>query len=169
MPPPSAFDDGPHTQVFSAAGFSSRPRGPSIPPVSECTCRSAELASSAGPELSLSLPELCALACRNADSDPRDVSHCRLVSPFGFSPSSSGLPFETALTGSLPPPVPPFGFSPPRLMGCHCTWLLSVRLALMFLVAPDAARAQVGKVRGAHVSPVTVTGCAPMRPQLALG
>ena len=104
---------GPHTQVFFAAGVSSRPRGPSIPPVSDCTCRSAELASSAGPELSPSLPGLCALACRNADSDPREVSHCRSVSPLGFSPPSPrGLPFDAAVTGLLPPPVPPFGFSP---------------------------------------------------------
>ena len=56
---------------------------------------------------------MCALTCKNADSDPRDGVHCRLVSPFGFSPPSpSGLPFETASTGSLTPLVPPFGFSP---------------------------------------------------------
>ena len=113
MPPPSASDGGPHTQMSFAAGGPSRPKGPSISPVSDGTCRSAEPAPSLDHALPLSLPDVCALTCENADSDPRDGVHCRSVSPFGFSPPSpSGLPFETASTGSLPPLVPPFGFSP---------------------------------------------------------
>ena len=113
MPPPSASDDGPHTQMSFAAGGPSRPKGPSISPVSDGTCRSAEPAPSLDLALPPSLPVVCALTCKNADSDPRDGVHSRSVSPFGFSPPSpSGLPFETASTGSLPPLVPPFGFSP---------------------------------------------------------
>ena len=113
MPPHAASDDGPHTQMSFAAGGPSRPKGPSISPVSDGTCRSAEPAPSLDLALPPSLPVVCALTCKNADSDPRDGVHSRSVSPFGFSPPSpSGLPFETVSTGSLPPHVPPFGFSP---------------------------------------------------------
>ena len=101
-----------------AAGGPSRPKGPSISPVSDGTCRSAEPAPSLDHALPPSLPDVCALTCEHDDSDPRDGVHCRLISPFGFSPPSpSGLPFEAASTGSLTPPVPPFGFSPPSPSG----------------------------------------------------
>ena len=113
MPPPSDSDDGPHTQMSFAAGGPSRSKGPSISPVSDGTCRSAEPAPSLDHALPPSLPVVCAFTCKNADSDPRDGVHCRSVSPFGFSPPSpSGLPFDIVSTGSLPPLVPPFGFSP---------------------------------------------------------
>ena len=111
-PLPSAFDDGLHTQVSFAAGGSSRPRGPCISPVSDCTCRSAEHAPAVDPALPLSLPGLCALG-RSAESDLREVPPCQSVSPFGFCPPSpSGSLLGSVAVGLLPNPVPPLGFSP---------------------------------------------------------
>ena len=116
-PLPSAFDDGLHTQVSFAAGGSSRPRGPCMSPVSDCTCRIAEHAPSVDPALPLSLPGLCALD-RSAESDLQEVPPCQLVSPFGFSPSSpSGSPLCSVAEGLLRDPVPPLGFSPPSPKG----------------------------------------------------
>ena len=109
---PSAFNGGPHTQVPFAAGGSSRPRGPCISPVRDCTCRSATPAPSVEPALPLSLPGSCALD-RSAEPDLREDPRCQSVSPFGFCPPSpSGLPWHAVAEDLLPNPVPPLGFSP---------------------------------------------------------